>query len=238
MSRIGIIAALPAEAGSLQPGKYKQHSPVEIERDIFVCMSGMGAENAAVSVKKLIEKNVDAVISWGVAGSISPMLNPGDLLIVNEVSDQGSNFISPKRWVSDIALRLNSTSFSIHIGKISSVTTMCTTAKEKKYLSENTGAYAVDMESETIATLAKEYDIDFLGLRAVADDAEMSIPEVVSQHTDSLGRPVLLPFIFSCIKQPGQIKNLIKLAKCYNQALLTLRQVATDLKKQHFLYNS
>ena len=238
MSKLGIIAALPAEAHCLRTEKYKLNSPLEIQKDIFVCISGMGAKNASTSARKLIEINVNALISWGVAGAITSMLKPGDLLIANEVICEDTSLFPDDRWGRNIALDLNNTSISIYLEKLVSTDNMCSTPDDKMHLAANTGAYAVDMESAAIAKIAKEKEIDFLVLRAIADDVNTFIPTVVTQHTDILGRPKLLPFIISCLKQPGQIKELIKLAKYYNQALLTLKQIAPDLKKQHFLYNS
>ena len=238
MKRIGIIAALPAEVGSLHQGKYKLNTPVEIQKDLFVCMSGMGAANASLSAIKLIEKEVDALISWGVAGAITSILQPGDLLIADEVIAEESSFFPDQHWLSNIVSSLNNAPASIHINKIASIDQVCSTIDDKKQVSEKTNAYAVDMESSAIAKIAKENGKDFLAIRAIADDAQTSLPKVVTQYTDMLGRPKWGPFIYSCLTQPGQIKDLIKLAKCYNQALLTLHQIAPDLKKQYSLYNS
>ena len=98
---------------------------------------------------------------------------------------------------------------------------ICSTRSEKRRVLENTGACATDMESA-----------------AIADGADMTIPLTVIEHTDELGRPIALPFMSSCIKQPGQLIDLIKLGIVYKRALSTLKQIAPDLKKQHFLYNS
>ena len=123
-------------------------------------------------------------------------------------------------------------------GDIASVSDICASVLDKKNLSLKSGAVAVDMESAAIAELASANNIDFLVVRAIADDADTGIPEAVLKHTNTLGRPDPLPFLFSCLKKPGQIKELFKLAKCYKQALKTLKQIAPDLKKQHFLYNT
>ena len=70
LSRVGIIVALPAEAKCLYSKKLKVGLPDEIQKDIFLCLSGIGYESALIAAKKLTALKVDALISWGVAGAI------------------------------------------------------------------------------------------------------------------------------------------------------------------------
>ncbi|MGB1801336.1 MAG: hypothetical protein ACPHLK_10995, partial [Gammaproteobacteria bacterium] len=77
-------------------------------------------------------------------------------------------------------------------------------------------------------------NLDFMVIRSIADKADMAIPEAVLNYTDNLGNPEILKFIGSCLSKPGQIKELLTLAKCYKKALKTLNDIAETLKKQHF----
>lgn len=234
MSRIGIIAALPAEANCLYHKKLKLQTPVEITKDIYLCLSGMGYDSAQQATTQLLKLEVDALISWGVAGSIDQSLKSGDLLIVQSIITNDASYSIREDWLTRLKTQLHFTK----IGDIASVTDICATVIDKNNLSAKSGAIAVDMESAAIAELATANKIDFLVLRAIADDANTSIPEVVVNHTDGLGRPQTIPFIISCLEKPGQIKQLLTLAKCYKQALKTLKRIAPDLKKQQFLYNT
>lgn len=238
MGKLGIIAALPAEANCLTKKKLDVGFPVEIQKDIFLCLSGMGYESAQRSTKQLLELNVDALISWGLAGSIDMSLKPGDLLLAGSVITNDRSWPTNLNWLSKIQMQSAQPLINSIRGDIASVSDICASILDKKNLSLKSGAIAVDMESAAIAELANTNNLDFLIIRAIADDADTSIPEAVLKHTNNLGQPEPLAFLFSCLKKPGQIKELLKLAKCYKQALNTLNLIAADLKKQHFLYTT
>lgn len=238
MSRLGIIAALPAEAKCLHNKNIDIASPIEIENGIFLCLSGIGHEAATICANNLLSLNIDALISWGVAGAINDSLKPGDLLIAESVIGREYKYVVSNEWLNRMKAYFMKMSSNPKIAPIASTEALCTSAKDKKYLSQKTGAVAVDMESAAIAAIAKAQNIDFLVIRSIADDANTSIPEAVIKHTDSLGRPKLFGFIISCLKKPVQLSDLIKLGYYYKKALITLKSNASDLKKQHFLYNS
>ncbi len=238
MSKLGIIAALPAEAKCLTYKKLDVCSPVEIYKDIYLCLSGVGYDAALNSSKQLLEIDVDVLISWGLAGSIESSLKSGDLLLARSVISNNNSWTIEENWLSKCQLHLANSSINTASAHIASVNDICATVEDKNNLSLKSGAVAVDMESAAIAELANANNIDFLVVRAIADDAETCIPEVVLKHTNTLGQPILLPFLLSCLKKPGQIKELLKLAKCYRQAIKTLKLIAPDLKKQHFLYTA
>jgi adenosylhomocysteine nucleosidase len=238
LSKLGIIAALPAEANCLTKKKLNVCSPVEIQKDIFLCLSGMGYDSARRSSQQLIELGIDALISWGLAGSIDVSLKSGDLLLASNVITNDQSWSTHADWANKLQMECQHSSFSTLRAGIASVSDICNSISDKKNLSLKSGAIAVDMESSAIAELATTNNIDFLVVRAIADDADTNIPEAVLKHTDLLGKPNLIPFFLSCLKNPAQIKDLIKLAKCYKQALKTLKHIVPNLKKQHFLYNA
>jgi adenosylhomocysteine nucleosidase len=238
LSRIGIIAALPAEAACLTNKKLDVCSPVEIHKEIFMCLSGIGYDAAQKSSKQLLELNIDVLISWGLAGSIVSSLRSGDLLLASNVISDNDSWTINVDWLSKCQMLLADSSINITSDDIVSINNVCANTQDKHELSIRTDAVAVDMESAAIAELASTNNIDFIVIRAIADSVDTSIPEAVLKHTNSLGRPEPLPFLLSCLRNPGQIKSLIKLAKCYKQALNTLKLIAPDLKKQHFLYTT
>jgi len=238
LSKLGIIAALPAEANCLTNQKLNVGSPVKIQEDIYLCLSGMGYDSAQRCSQQLIECGVDALISWGLAGSIDMTLKSGDLLLAGRVIGNEQSWSTHPDWLNKLQMECQQPSFSTISGDIASVNDICANITDKKNLSLKSSAVAVDMESAAIAELASTNDIDFLVVRTIADDANTSIPQAVLKHTDLLGKPDPIPFFLSCLKNPGQIKDLIKLAKCYKQALKTLKHIAPDLKKQHFLYTT
>ncbi len=238
MSRIGIIAALPGEAKCLYRKRLAVALPIEIEKDILLCLSGMGKTAALTGAKKLCTLNIDALVSWGTAGAIDDRLKTGDILIANRVIGDNRLYSASSDWIKKVQNHFLKASFRTFINPLASADSICDSAEKKTALSKRTNAVAVDMESATLAAMARDHNMDYLILRVIVDEAHDTIPAMVTKHTDHLGRISAGRFLSSCLKQPGQIPAVVKLAKNYQKALSILRQIAIDLKKQHFFYNN
>ena len=237
MSRLGIVAALPDEAKCLHNNKLDVATPVEIQKNIFLCLSGIGYESAYSASKLLLGLNIDALISWGVAGAIDSSLTSGDLIISKSIINNDKNYKATDNWIKRISDSCKDEAYKIVDGDIASSKEMCASVADKKLLFKKTSALAVDMESAAIAELAKNNNIDFIALRTIADTAETNIPEAVIKHTDNLGKPKLNLFILSCILKPAQIREIFILAKSYQKSLKTLRKLGSKLKDDRFLYS-
>lgn len=238
MSRLGIIAALPAEAKCLDSKKLNVALPIEIQKDIFLCLSGIGFEAASHAAKKLLALRVDALVSWGVAGAIDTSLNSGDLILAESIINQDRSCKTSHDWLNRITEHLQQTPCNVLRGDIASSREICASATDKSRLLEKTGGLAVDMESAAIAETATTNKLDFLVIRSVADQAETNIPEAVIHHTNQLGQPRLARFIGSCISKPAQVRDIAILAKSYQLGLKTLTNIGPRLKNQHFFYSA
>lgn len=237
MKKVGIIAALPAEAKCLYNKKLNITSPVEIQKDIFLCLSGIGYNSASNAAKKLLDFKVDGLVSWGVAGAIEPSLNSSDLILANAIIGHDKTYPASTEWKNKLSNNSQNSYGKVLSGDIASSKEICASVADKNNLLNKTGALAVDMESVAIAEVANNSNLDFLVIRSIADQAEASIPEAVLKHTDNLGNPELLKFVLSCILKPGQIRDIAILAKSYSSALKTLSDIAANLKKQNFFYD-
>lgn len=234
MKKIGIVAALPAEAACLYDKKLKVHSPVEIQDGIYLCLSSIGYDAANQAAEKLIDLNINALISWGVAGALDPTLESGDLIIANSIISGNKNNQATAKWQKELLAFFTGRVQKALNADIYSSSEICSTIEDKKILFGKTNAIAVDMESAAITETAINNNLDFAVIRSIADKADMAIPEAVLKYTDNQGNPDILKFIGSCLSKPGQIKELLTLAKCYKKALNTLNYIAEALKKQHF----
>lgn len=238
MSRLGIIVALPAEAKSLYGKKLNVGLPIEIQKDIFLCLSGIGYDSAQIAAKKLLALKADALISWGVAGAIDSNVKSGDLILAKTIINENNRYAISVDWLARVSTHLQQSPFTVSIGDIASSTKICATTADKNALSKLTGAVAVDMESTAIAEVAAADKLDFLVIRTIADNANTAIPEAVLKHTDNLGQPKIFDFMLSCLLQPTQIKELSRLASGYKMGLKTLSVIAKDLKNEHFFHSA
>ena len=92
------------------------------------------------------------------------------------------------------------------------------------------------MESAAMAEVAKKNSLDFIVIRAIADNAILNIPEIVIKNIDNYGRIKIIKFISSCILKPSQINQILLLAKSYRKALKSLEKFSIELKKENFFY--
>ncbi len=236
MKKLGIIAAIPAEAKCLQSKKIKFSEPFEIEKNIFLCVSGVGYQSSLHATKKLIELNVDGLISWGIAGGICKSIHSGDLILAKAVTNQEKSYKTSNKWCRKIENYFHNSLCKILSGDIVSTKKICATSIEKTKLFKETGALAIDMESFAMAEIAETNNLDFIIIRAIADDANLNLPEAVIENIDNFGRLKIVKFIISCLLRPTQINKIILLAKNYRKALKSLKNISIELKKENFLY--
>ena len=236
MKKLGIIAALPAEAKCFQINKLSYKSPIEIEKNVFLCISGIGYESSLNASKKLVKLNVDGLISWGIAGGISNSINSGDMIIARSVINQRNIYSTSHEWQKKIISHFKDSSYKIFDGDVVSTERICASFKEKMKLFKETKALAIDMESLGIAEIANASNLDFIIIRTIADNADSNIPKAVIKNIDNFGRINIGKFLASCLFHPTQIYEIILLAKNYKKSLAALTKISIELKKKNFFY--
>ena len=102
MKKLGIIAALPAEAKCFQINELSFETPIEIEKNVFLYISGIGYESSLNATKKMVKLNVDGLISWGIAGAISNSINSGDMVIARSVINHRNIYSTSHEWQKKI----------------------------------------------------------------------------------------------------------------------------------------
>lgn len=138
-----------------------------------LAIAGMGYERAAAAASRLIERGARALLSWGVAGGLSPALSPGDLLLPLRVMADGCE------WNTDPELRARLRCVlggrALEGGDLFCSRVPVATVIGKNALSER-GMLAVDMESAAVATVAQRAGIPFVAVKAICDPATREIP--------------------------------------------------------------
>jgi adenosylhomocysteine nucleosidase len=101
--------------------------------------------------------------------------------------------------------------------KIHSTATPVVSPAQKARLHKETGAVAVDMESEAVAEVAREKGVRFLAVRAIVDPAERALPRAVK--VDGLD-------VLALLARPQDWFGLVRLAYDWRRAKRALRDVA------------
>ena len=229
MSLVGVIAALPAEAACLADCSITPGEPYYINDNLVVLVSGTGSARARTSAAKLLELNVQALVSWGVAGALDIALHAGDVILPEMITHASQTYVPNPDWRQRLHSRLQINNFNVSSGAITEVSDILVSPEEKVKCHNATDAVAADMESATIAAVATSANIDYLAIRVISDDVTIRMPNAVLRYTNCYGQPVQPGFIFDVLRHPVQIKLLIRLARGFRAAINTMQSISNTI---------
>ena len=225
----GIIVALPEELSTLTKEKFNRGNVKAISGDILLALSGTGPENAKNAADKLIERGAGGLISWCCAAALIDSLKPGDLVLAGKlIAEDGGIYNGNAEWkrhVNDLLAH----KIDIISADLVESSKIVQSSAEKASLQRLSGAVIVDMESTAIAKIAANNKLPFVAIRAVADPANMALPEAVAVSLDRNGEVQIAKLLRHLLTHPFEIPALIKLGLAFNAAKKTLRIVARQL---------
>ena len=191
---IGIIGAFDEEVSKfIKIFKLKQDNSNNKDvylgefnnKKLIVCKSGIGKVNSAAMTQYIIDKyRVDLVINSGCAGSLINTVKIMDIIISSYVTYHDFNPIRIMEFsVPDNGKVLASTTLisnakkalkqldinNFFIAPICSGDCFVTNSKLRDEIYNQTGAYAVDMESGSIGHVCKLNNVPFLSIRTISD---------------------------------------------------------------------
>lgn len=202
---LGIIGAMDEEVaqivGAMQVGEVYRKACMEFHKgrlgacDAVVVRSGIGKVNAAVCTQILCDRfGVDAVINTGIAGSLRPEINIGDVVLSADVLHHdmdATGFGYPLGQIPRmdtlsfpaderlLALAKNACAqavpdIGVHVGRVVSGDQFISDQEAKARIIRNFGGYCTEMEGAAIAQTAYLNHVPFLILRAISDKADNS----------------------------------------------------------------
>lgn len=211
LHQIGIVVGLASEAKLA-----RRLSP-------NVLCSGGRPDVAARQALELINGGATTLMSFGIAGGLSPALRPGSRIVATEIITDFDRYPALANCAKIV---------KAHTGAIYGSWSIAGTAEEKAEIFARTGALAVDMESGAVARVAMEHDIPFIALRTIADPASHGLPPAALLPLTEAGQPRLLTVLLSVLKNPGQIPGLIRTARETGKALKSLLRATRRLSPQ------
>jgi adenosylhomocysteine nucleosidase len=217
---------MTAEARSLAREPAATDGLIHVAEGILAKLSGIGPRRAGEAAKNLLEHGATALLSWGCAGALVPTLSPGSLVLPNSVigADRSSYSADPT-WHRFLFDRLKNC-VDLYQGSLAESGTMLRNSREKRVLLERTRAIAVDMESGAVARVAQGAHAPFMVVRAIADSADMTIPQSSVGAVDEFGELNLLYLLKELIRRPLELFAMIRLGWSFRAARATLAKVA------------
>jgi adenosylhomocysteine nucleosidase len=222
MTRVAIIAAMPAELKPLTRGwQHTRSKGVDLWRRSFgggewiAACAGAGVA-AATRAFAEVEKDgpVDEVISTGWTGALRPELTPGQAYEISAVIDArtGERFhaASPPNdcWLV--------------------TSPRVADAAEKQRLAATYSATLVDMEAAGVARLAQMRGIPFYCIKGISDGYSEQLPDF-NRFISSDGRFHLLRFVVFVLLRPWYWSALIRMGENSKKAARGIAASVQDL---------
>lgn len=202
---IGIIGAMESEVRALKDMmtdcEVKEIASLSFYhgtlcgRDAVVVMCGIGKVNAALCAQILINLyNVDYVINTGVAGSLRPEINIGDVVLSTDalehdmdvsylgyapgvIPDMAYSIFNADERLRTLAMNTCKEvlpELSVFTGRVVSGDQFISSKEKKEWLIETFQGSCTEMEGAAIAHVASLNNIPFLVVRAISDKADDS----------------------------------------------------------------
>jgi len=200
--------------------------------DVSILITGIGRQNAEKSIRDFLTSNSpNLVLTCGFAGGLNPDLKLGE--VVFELTDRRGEFHEPQtekkiRDSQSSSLREKLLAAGAKPAKIFCADRIATTVGEKGKLRAETGADAVEMESEAIHAICRERGIPCATVRVILDTASEDLPLDFNQ----IAKPDMsLDFgklAWAVAKSPGKIGALLRLRK---QCRLAAEHLAAALSR-------
>ncbi len=225
MNGVGVVAALDAEARTLGPAVRRDDGLFFLSDGALLAVSGMGAALAAIAARNLIDAGAAALISFGLAGGLDPLLSAGTVVLPSEViSRDGTRFLTSRVWREQLSAAV-AKQRPVDAGALLTNSQPIGAVAEKAAAFRETGAVACDMESFHVAEVSAAHNLPFIAVRVIVDSAEDVLPRaVVAASRD--GQVNMRRLIGGLAAAPLDLIALIRLARAYRAATRSLTAVA------------
>lgn len=201
MTRIAIVAALPAELKPITRG-WQKNGPIFRGRlgcgDAVATSAGMGAAAATRACEQLLATGpVDALVSIGYAGSLSCGLEVGLAYPVREVIDAATGESFPAQDPAGQRL--------ITLDHVAGI-------PEKRELAIRHQAVMVDMEAAAVARVARDHGLAFHCFKGITDGPNDKLPDF-NRFTAPDGHLRMAAFLAYAATHPRYWTPLVHLGK-------------------------
>jgi adenosylhomocysteine nucleosidase len=178
-------------------------------------------EELAVSLARAFREDARGVVSFGVAGGLSPDLVPGTCVIGSAIVS-GTNRMNCVSTHDDWSKDLLQAMPGAVRGPLYGSSGPVTDPRSKAALHKTTGAIAVDMESHIVGGVAAAHGLPMAAIRVITDPAARALPPTVLAALRPNGAVDIAALIRSLLKRPCDLAPLMRLALDAHAARQTL----------------
>ncbi|HEX4767841.1 MAG TPA: phosphorylase [Lichenihabitans sp.] len=175
---------------------------------VVTLAGGGNAARLSLRLQAALDRGAAAVISFGIAGGLTPGLAPGTTIIGRIVDDGAARVSTDPSW----RRRLSTALPHAIVGDLVGVDAPVCGIAGKSEWHRRTGAAAIDMESHVAARLAARYDVPFAALRIVADPADRTVPQAATVGMRADGSTDVGAVLKALARQPAELPGLVRTA--------------------------
>lgn len=180
-----------------------------------------GGQAAALEAALLAQAaGAEAIISIGLGGALAPELRPGDWVVAQTVLWPGGAATTDPAWTTALRQALP----RAHAGAILGSDEIVGDRAAKAQAHERWAALAVDMESHVAARVAGRLGLPFAAVRAIADDARLSLPPAARAGMAADGSMAAGVVLASLARAPWQLPSLLRTAIAAERAFQALAE--------------
>ncbi|HMJ45209.1 MAG TPA: phosphorylase [Pseudolabrys sp.] len=166
---------------------------------------GNQSSQLGARLEAAIARGASGVISFGIAGGLTPGLSAGDCIVASGVRSGKDVIATDHAWAQNL---LEAIPGAIH-AEVVGVDTLLMDPLEKSRVHALTGAVAVDMESHIAAKVAFAHRMPFAACRIIIDAAHRTLPPAAAVGLRQDGTPDVLAVCRSLLQNPSQLRDLI-----------------------------
>ena len=223
---VGVVTGLHAELRVLRNA---------VGETPYAACAAASSARAAAEAERLSAAGATALLSFGVAGGLAPLLPPGCLILADSlITSTGERLATDSDWHERVMAEQAIHKLDVISGPMLGSDQAVAGSAAKRQQHAETGALAVDMESHAVARVAAAQGLPFLALRAIADPADRPLPRAVQGIIGPNGRPRTVPLVLGLCRRPWELRALLALNKDFRQALDALGRAATTLWRPLF----
>lgn len=180
-------------------------------------IAGGGDGAALEAALERLAPQADGLISIGIAGGLAPDLAVGAWVVGDAVLFEDRRWPTHAAWSARLAETL-----AARRGPVLGSSKIVADSVEKQRLQRQTGALAVDMESQVVARVAARHGRPFAVARVVSDAAGHSLPPAARVAMGADGGVAVGPLLRSLLRHPGQVPALVRLGRNAERAFTEL----------------